>query len=169
MTDKEILRTQAAQYRNLADQLLESFGELDDDPLKDTLHGLSEFPDMIEEIVRSSLEDELLITGLKSRIAEMAARLTRFQNHNRHKRQLACWAMGAGGLYHLKCPDFSVSYRQGVPNLEVADETKLPDEYLVPQPPKADRIGLTLALKGGQVVEGALMVPGAPHIQVRTR
>ena len=148
---------------------MENFGELDDDTLKDTLQGLSNFPDMIEEIVRSSLEDEILIVGLKSRMADLASRLERFQDHNRRKRDLACWAMAAGGLDRLKCPDFSVSYRQGSPRLEVANEGKLPPEYLVPQPPKIDRVGLAAALKGGRQVEGALMVAGSPHIQVRTR
>jgi hypothetical protein len=169
MMDKEILRDEAAHYRALASQLLESFADLDDDTLKDTLQGLSDFPDMIEEIVRSSLEDDILIVGLKSRMADLASRLERFQEQNRRKRELACWAMGAGGLDRLKCPDFSVSYRMGSPRLEITDEAKLPEEFLVAQAPKIDRVGLAAALKAGKLVEGASMVAGSPHIQVRTR
>ncbi len=167
--DKEILRDEAAHYRALSVQLLESFGELDDDTLKDTLQGLSNFPDMVEEIVRSSLEDEILIEGLKSRMADMSSRLERFQDSNRRKRELACWAMGAGSLDRLKCPDFSVSYRLGSPRLEVTDEKKLPEDFLVPLPPRVDRTALAAALKAGRQVEGAHLAQGNPHIQVRTR
>ena len=54
MMDKEVLRNEGtAHHRLLADQLKESFGELDDETLKDTLQGISDLPDIIEEIVRS--------------------------------------------------------------------------------------------------------------------
>lgn len=167
--DKEILRDEAAHNRMLASQLLESFGDLDDDTLKDTLHGLSTFPDMIEEIVRSSLDDEVIVVGLKSRMSDMAARLERFQDRNQRKRNLACWAMGMGGLDRLNCPEFSVSYRMGGPRLEVIDDTKIPADYLAPLPPKLKRAELTTALKAGQQIEGVRLIPAAPHIQVCTR
>ena len=44
MLDKEILRDEAAHYRSLAAQLLESFGEIDDETLKDTLKASAIFP-----------------------------------------------------------------------------------------------------------------------------
>lgn len=169
MMDRAVLRNEAEHYRYLAGQLLESFGELDDDTLRDTLQGISHFPDMIEEIIRSALEDDILITGLKGRIGDMEARLDRIQQSQRRKREMACWAMGAAALDKLKCPDFSVSYRMGQPKLEVVSEAVLPAEFLVPQPPRVDRVQLTAALKAGRSVEGATLVPGSPHIQVRTR
>lgn len=169
MNDKEILRTEAAQYRRLADQLRQDYAGLDDETLTDTLEGLSDLPDMIAEIVRSSLEDEALIHGLKVRIEAMTARSTRLKERHERKRKLACWALGAAGLPKLILPDFSVSLSQGQMRLLISDEAKLPRSFLVPQPPKPDRTAITSALKRGEAVEGALLVLGDPHITVRTR
>jgi hypothetical protein len=169
MIDKEILRDEAAHYRSLAAQLVETFGEIDDDTLKDTLEGISDLPEMIERIVRSSLEDEIMITGLKARLAEMDTRLDRFKHLHRRKRELATWAMGISGLDRLKAEDFSVSLRQGTSHLDVTDESLLPGNYLIPQPPKIDRTAISLALKLGTPIAGANLVIGEPHIQVRTK
>ena len=169
MMDKEILRGEAAHYRALADQLLENFGEVDDETLKDTLQGLSNLPDMIEEIVRSSLDDDAFIVGLKTRLDDMAARLSRFKARLERKRELATWAMGSAGIPRIDVADFSVSLRQGQVKLVVNDEKILPAAYLIAQPPKVDRGLLLNALKQGAVVEGAVLATGDPHIAVRTK
>jgi len=168
MMDKEILRSEAAHYRLLADQLVACFGEIDDETLRDTLHGLSELPDMIEEIVRSGLEDEAAIVGLKSRLEAMGARLARFKTRVERKRELVAWVMGAAAIPRLDRPDFTVFWRQGGQKLEVKDETKLPQDYLVAQPPKINRSLLLEVLKTGAVVDGAGLVVGEAHIAVRT-
>ena len=70
----DLLRIEAAHYHLLQDQLRMDYAHLDDETLADTLEGISELPQMIEEIIRSSLEDEALIAGLKLRAAAMGAR-----------------------------------------------------------------------------------------------
>ena len=84
--NKEVLRLEAAQYRELAAQIKQSYADIDDETLHDTLEGLSNLPDIIESIVRSSLEDDVLIVGLKSRLEDMSARLTRFRLRYEKKR-----------------------------------------------------------------------------------
>ncbi len=167
--DKEVLRGEAAQYRLLADQLKQDFGELDDDTLKDTLEGLSDLPDMIEEIVRSSLEDDTLIIGLKTRLDDMNARLSRLRTRLERKRELATWAMGSAGIPRLDVSDFSAFLRQGSVKVVISDEQKIPPAYLIPQPSKVDRGSLLTALKRGDVIEGATLATGEPHIAVRTK
>jgi hypothetical protein len=165
----DVLRSEAAHYRLLQDQLKQDFSGLDDETLANTLEGLSELPDMIEEIVRSSLDDEAMIAGLKLRADAMAARLCRLKERHQKKRQLAAWALGAAGLPKLKAPDFSVSLSEGAVRLELSDESKLPALYLVPQPAKPDRASIAAALKRGEAVEGAALVQGQPYISVSTR
>ena len=53
--------------------------------------------------------------------------------------------------------------------LEISDESKLCRHYLIPQPPKPDRAGITHALKQGLALEGASLVQGQPYITVSTR
>jgi hypothetical protein len=152
----------------LADQLKESFRDIDEETLTDTLEGLSDFPEIILGIVRSSLDDNALAEALKLRIDQMASRLARFKERIDRKRALACWAMGIGGIPRLDAEDLSVLLRQGLPRLLVADEVKIPECYRIPQPAKLDRQGLVAALKRGEVVDGATLTNGEPHIAVRT-
>lgn len=166
---REILQAEAAHYHLLQDQLRQDFTDIDDETLADTLEGLSDFPQMIEEIVRSSLDDEAMIAGLKLRVEAMGARVTRLKERHQKKRQLAAWAMGAAGLGKLKACDFGVNLSEGVLKLELGDESKLPVSYLVPQPAKPDRTAITAALKLGLAVEGAELVRGQPYITVSVR
>jgi len=169
MMDKERLRGEAAHYRLLADQLKNDFGELDDETLTDTLQGLSDLPEMIEEIVRSGLDDETLMAALKVRLDEMKSRFARLKSRFERKRELASWAMGSGGIAKLQAADFSVSLCAGAQRLEVTEESKIPEIYFVPQPAKLDRTGLLNAVKRGEAIEGASLVTGQPYIAVNTR
>jgi hypothetical protein len=169
MVSGELLRVEAAHYRELASQLKLNYADIDDETLTDTLEGLSDLPAMIEEVVRSSLEDAALVVGLKSRMDEMAQRLARLKLRYDRKRELACWAMGSAGIGRLQAADFSASLAQGGQKLEVADETRVPEIYFVPQPPRLDRASVTDALKRGEKIEGAYFVQSGPHIVVRTR
>ena len=169
MPSSEFLRTEVTHYLILSDQLKAAYGEIDDETVADTLEGISELPDMILEVVRSGLEDDMLLKALKSRIEEMQARLERFKLRSEKKRELASWAMGAAGIPRLQGPDFSVSLRQANPHLEILDEQVLPSDFLVPQPPKLDRAGIISRLKAGDSVPGAMLAYGQPHITVRVR
>jgi hypothetical protein len=53
--------------------------------------------------------------------------------------------------------------------LDVIDETKVPGRYFIPQAPKLDRSSLLAALKAGEPLDGAALLEGTPHIQVRTK
>lgn len=169
MIATELLKTETDHYRLLSEQLKCDYGALDDETLADTLEGLSDLPDLIAEIVRSSIEDQTWVAALKLRLEEMTERLTRLKERCGKKRDLVCWAMGAAGLANLQLEDFSVSLRSGLPRLEVLDESKVPELYLVPQPAKLDRTRLLGALKQGEQIEGASLVMGGPHITVRTK
>ena len=142
MSSAELLRTELTHYLILAERLKSDYGDIDDETLRDTLEGITELPELIQEIVRSGLEDEALICALKSRLDDMQARLDRFKARAEKKRDLACWAMGSAGINRVQAEDFSVSLRQGPQRLEIIDETKIPTEFLVPLPPRLDRSGL---------------------------
>jgi hypothetical protein len=165
----EVLQTEAAYYRNLQDQLKQAYVEIDDETLTDTLEGLSEFPQLVEQIVRSGLEDEDFIAALKARTDIMSGRLSRLKERFQKKRQLVAWALGAAGMTNLKACDFVVSLCEGATRLSVEDEGAIPTAYFVPQPPKLDRAGVTATLKRGETLAGAKLVQGEPYITVSTR
>jgi hypothetical protein len=169
MESAAILRHEVSEYLILADQLKAQFAEIDDETLRDTLEGISQLPDLIQEIVRSSLWDQILITALKARLEEMQERLERLKTRFDKKRALACSTMVTAGMERMQAADFSLSLRQGQPRLDVLDEAQIPSQFLVPQAARLDRTGLLNALKRGEVIEGAVLLEGEPHIAVRTR
>ena len=169
MSSAEIIRSEISHYLILADQLKALYQDIDDETLHDTLEGISDLPDLIKGLIRSSLDDEALIGALKERVEDMQARLSRFKDRFERKRELASWAMASAEIAKIQTEDFTLSLRQGPPRLEVSDQDKVPPEYLVPQPPKVDRTGLISALKRGDVIPGTVLVEGQMHVAVRVR
>ena len=53
--------------------------------------------------------------------------------------------------------DFAISWRKSTA-VNVLDEKALPPTFLVPQPPKVDKTGISKALKNGEAVSGAELV-----------
>jgi hypothetical protein len=169
MQSTELLKSEVFHYQILSDQLKAHYGEIDDETLRDTLEGISQLPDVIKEVLRSSLEDETLVTALKARVEDMQARLDRFKLRAEKKRDLVGWAMGHSGIDKLQAEDFSVALRQGPQRLEIVDESQIPCQYLVPLPPRLDRAALLSNLKQGAIVPGVILAYGQPHISVRVR
>jgi hypothetical protein len=66
MQSKELLRSELNHYQILADRLKAHYHEIDDETLRDTLEGITELPDLIKELVRSSLDDEAYTQALRS-------------------------------------------------------------------------------------------------------
>ena len=169
MPSKELLRSDVTHYLILADQLKTRYGEIDDETLRDTLEGISQLPDVIKEVIRSSLDDETMISALKARVEDMQARLDQFKRRAEKKRDLVCWAMESAAMDRLQAEDFSVCLRQGLQRLEIIDESQIPCRYLVPLPPRLDRTALLSNLKQGAIVPGVILAYGQPHISVRVR
>jgi hypothetical protein len=169
MTSMEVLRLEAAHYRLICDQLKSEYGTLDDETLRDTMEGLSDLPQMIETLIRSALDDEALIVGLKTRLDAMNERTARIKERHEKKRALSAWAMGSAGISKMELPDFGVSLCAGVQRLAISDPSKIPDKYFVPQPPKADRMAISNALKAGELIEGAAFEFGNPFVAVRSK
>ncbi len=169
MSSTEFLRSEVSHYLILGDQLKALYQDIDDETLRDTLEGISDLPELIKAVVRSSLEDEVLIVALKQRIEDMQERLARFRTRFEKKRGLACWAMTSADIDKILADDFSLSLRRGPARLEITDEQKIPEEFFVPQPPRLDRAGLISVLKRGDVVPGTILVNGEMHIAVRVR
>src|SRR5258706_14538893 len=105
----ELLRTEVTHYLILADQLKAQYGDIDDETLLDTLEGITDLHRLIQEIVRSSLEDETLVAALKGRLDGSQVRLQRFKLRAGKKRGILRWAMGSAGIDRLQAEDFSVS------------------------------------------------------------
>lgn len=61
--------------------------------------------------------------------------------------------------------EFTVGYRKSE-SVEIAENASIPDEFLVPQPPKVNKIDLKKAIKGGAVIDGVSIVE-KQNIQIK--
>ena len=118
------------KYQRVRTRLLESWPELDEETLADTLEGITDLHEMIAAVIRSALVDEALQTGLRTRLEEMRQRLARLEERGAKKRQLALDAMCEVGLKKLEQPDFTASARAGMPPLVIVAEPDIPELLL---------------------------------------
>ena len=65
----------------------------------------------------------------------------------------------------FKTDRVTISYRAS-DKVEIKDESKIDESWLIPQPPKVDKVGIKEALKRGEVIKGAELVH-SNNIQIR--
>jgi hypothetical protein len=163
------LKCEMQIYSRLRQEVVDRYGALDDETIRDTLEGITDLHEMIAGVIRSALVDEALHSGLRSRLSEMKERLSRLEVRASKKRQLALEAMTEAGLSKLEQPDFTASARAGSPALLVIAEDRVPEAYWLPQPPKLDRQAILGELKRGIEIPGAEMSNPKPVLSVRTK
>ena len=169
MNSYTIVRSEVTNYLILTTQLKDQFNDIDEETLMDTLEGASALPDAIAAVIRSSLDDAALIDALKIRLEDLHLRLERFKDRYEKKRALARWGMLEAGLEKIQASDLSVGLRKGTERLEIQDESLIPHDYFVPQPPKLDRKNLLDAVKRGTAIQGVKLITGDTSLQVRVR
>lgn len=65
----------------------------------------------------------------------------------------------------MKEPEFTISYRKSE-TVEISNIDSVPDEFLVEQAPKVDKVGLKKAIKGGAAFDGVQIVEKS-NIQIK--
>ena len=156
-------------YRTIRDRIRADDPQIDEQTLSDTVEGLTDLHEIVTAIIRAALSDEALVTGLKSRIAEMEERLGRLQDRASKRRQIAKDVMVELDLKKITAPDFTVSIRPGMPSLLVLDEAAVPSIYWQPSAPRLNRQGLLSELKEGADIKGVALSNPEPVLSVRTR
>jgi len=163
------LSFEVSRFEHLRRYLMETYPDIDDETLFDTLEGATNLNEAVGVIVRSALDDEALVQALKARIEGMRERLSRIQNTASNKRLAALEAMEQVELKKIVEPDFTISVRPGSPGVVVTCDDTIPDAYKVPQPPKIDRRKILDALKAGADVPGAVLSNIRNTLSVRTK
>jgi hypothetical protein len=156
-------------YRSIRDRIRAQDPQIDEQTLADTVEGLTDLHEILTAVIRATLADEALATGLKGRIAEMEGRLARLQDRASKRRQIAKDVMVELDVKKLAAPDFTASIRPGMPALMVIDEAAVPSIYWEPREPRLNRQGLANELKQGAEIAGVILSNPEPILSVRTR
>ena len=162
------LAQELAKHLDLKGRLLAAFPELRDDPdaLLDTLDGATDLRVQIEAILNSAEEDRMMAAALQGRLADMEARLKRFDARQDRKREIVALAMAEAGLKKIELDIATVSLVNGRQSVIVTDETAIPPAYLRQPPPVPDKKLIGAALREGPV-PGCQLTNAPPHLQIR--
>ena len=158
------LNSYIAKKRSIIDEI----EDIDEETLLDTLEGITDLPDLLAALLRSSIEDHSLAFALRDRLSAMRDRLTRLDERIEKKRLIVRNAMLEAGMKKMLQPDFTAYLRAASPSVQVLDETLIPAEYWIAQKPKLDKVGLLSKLRLGKEIPGATLVSDAMSLSVRT-
>ena len=164
-----LLNQESNRFTELRRRLIEADPEIDETTLLDTLEGATDLHEAIGEVVRSALEDEAMLNGLKGRLEDLKSRLARIKHRLDKKREVALAVMEDTGIEKLMEPDFTVSLRVSPPGVVITSEDDIPEWFWVPQDPKLDKRAILDAIKAGTAVTGAELSNSKISLAVRTK
>ena len=157
--------------RSFRERLLAEDSDIADDQdlWRDTLDGETDAVDLIRNLIRASIDADLLAEAIRKRQAEISARAERAERRKLAFRAAAMGLMDLAGITRLPEPDFTARVQAGHQSLGPVDLDALPPEFVdtevvVTRRPIKDR--LTAALKAGQTIPGAQLRTGSPFIVI---
>lgn len=168
MSSDPNLDFEVRRHKAIRERLLIEDADIDEQTLADTTEGMTDLHELLAAIVRGALEDELLAHMLKVRMAEMAARLERYQHRAEKRRHLVRDVMLETDVKKLQMPDFTASLKNAPPHVVVVDEKLIPETFWEHRPQLRKR-ELLDALKDGAHVDGAALSNPGMSLSVRTR
>ena len=125
--------------------------------------------DLIEAIAAAMDEIdqcEIIASGCKAKAEQIEARRHRAEARAERVRALIEQAMLRAGLGTVKLPVATLSVKAVPPKPIISDESLIPSEFWVAQPPKLDKRKLNEAAKSGPI-PGVDMSNGSVSLQVR--
>lgn len=157
MADEEHKLHRQIRAASVLRESLKAAGDDDEDLIRDMIEGETSLHEMIDRVVLSMDEDEILVTGLEARASELSDRKKRLEDRIGRKRAMIEQAMVIGEIQKLERPTFTLSLRNTPPKLIVEDEAAIPAKFWKSAAPTLDKKALGDALKA----EGAEPIPGA--------
>ncbi|MED0676960.1 siphovirus Gp157 family protein [Aneurinibacillus thermoaerophilus] len=147
------------QLYALADTYQALMDKMQDDEqavsLADTLESIEEAIEVkVENIAKMIKTMDAEAKALKEEEQRLATRRKALEAQVDSLKQYTLSTLERAGLAKVKGTLFTVGIRNNRPSV-VVDETELPQEFLIPQPPKVDKQRLYELLRKGQVIPGA--------------
>jgi hypothetical protein len=121
---------------------------------------------IIERVIRASIEANALADAAKRRKQEIDERKARFERRRDALRRVALDALSALGVAKLEREDFTASIRAGQPHVVVTDIDALPDAFRRVKV-EAEKALIHAAFKSGHSIPGAEISNTAPSLTVR--
>lgn len=143
--------------------------EADEDLTLDTIEGQTDFLEMLDRLMADICNDEMMIAGIAARQDDLAQRKARLSERIKRRRSLIERAMLTADMKKIERPEYTLSIRNGVPQLNVYDEAAIPPAFFKQPPPVLDKAAIKKALSDGESITGASLNNGQPSLTVRTK
>jgi hypothetical protein len=122
----------------------------DEQALTDTFDGETTLDAEIRAAVLAIEEDEIFVTGIKVREAELKNRRLRLEKRIEATRGLIEQAMTVANWPKLEMDIGTVSVGKATPRIEIDDESEIPTQFWRREDPTLDKAGLTRVLRERQ-------------------
>lgn len=136
-------------------------GEMDAEALRDTMEGIEgEIEIKAENYAKVMTELKArseALTNESKRLAERAAAINNNVDRMKHTLEMM---METTGKTKFKTNLFSFNIQNNPPSVDIAENAKIPEVFLIEQPPKIDKKGILEALKAGKEVDGCTIKQG---------
>lgn len=149
-------------------QLFAAYPQLleDEELLKDTLEGSTQFNEVMDKLLSAMRENESLAEAIASRIGKLRERQTRLTHRAQFMRALIHRLMERSGMKSVALPEGKISVVNTPEKVIVTDEAAIPDAYCkITREP--NRTAIKNALKSGTYIPGASLSNGGTTISVR--
>lgn len=139
---------------------------LDADFAHDVIEGETNLIEAIEAAIREIDECEIIAEGCRAKAAEVVRRRARAEARAERVRAMIERAMLLADLPTAKLPTATVTLKRLPPRPVVTDESAIPAEFWLPQPPKLDKAAVVAAAKD-HPVPGTEFNNGGIALQIR--
>lgn len=129
--------------------------EIDEQTYNDTMEGIGA-DEKLEDYIYVIKQCEADNVAIKTEIDRLKTNKEKNDKAIERMKKAVVDFMNATGQKKANAGTFKLSLRKSESTL-ITDETKIPSEYLVPQPPKVDKTAIKKAIKLGIKVDGAVI------------
>jgi hypothetical protein len=121
----------------------------------------------LRQLITKCQETEDLADAAKNRARELSERAARLDARGKRYRGVMLAAMDAMGWAKREFAEATVSIRNPSMSVMILDAAELPQGFTVQKPPEPDKKAIATALKSGQDVPGATLMPGMPSVVLK--
>lgn len=140
------------------------------DGLSGDLESSSEFKELCLVLAEEAVARECEANAIDERIGELTARKGRILIGAENIRNLVLQCMEIKGQSNITSPTLTLSKNDLKPDVIITDESLIPSEYFIQQPPKLDKKAVKEAvLKDGLDLDGVTVGNGKISLTIRRK
>lgn len=163
------VRADLRLIETVSEQLSEMLGDdFDPETFWDSLDGETDALDILDHLLASMQEDDVLAGATKAYASDLSSRASRIAARAAAKKKTLGLILDAAGQKKVERPRGTVSRLAGRLSVQITDETSVPSQ-LCKTTVAPDKAAIKKQLDAGEIVPGAELVRGEDSVSVRVK